>query len=706
MAAGVQALPLPVLRPDVEFFAGPDDPDGAPTFVLHDPLRGTFERATWVQAEVLSRLRQPRAMGPLLAELARNTTIKVTAEDVQGLCADVRRRGLTLDTQIALEEPGAAGASVGRRGLAGLFRHLVFARIPLLRPDEFLSRTVTWVRPLGSRPAFVLYALIAVLGLVALAQRFDAYLATLPYFFNPAGALAFALAVVAVKVLHEFSHAYVAKAMGNRVPTMGVVLIFLFPVAYADVTDSWRMRHRRRRALISLAGVTAELVVAGAALLAWAISPPGLVRSLAFTLSSATLLTTILLNLNPAMRRDGYYLLSDLLGIDNLQSRAFAATRWLLYRHLLGLPVAAPEPGLRPGRMAILASYTAVAWVYRLIVYVGIALMLYHRVTKVVGAILFALAIYTFLLRPVAMEVFGVFRLRRVLSWNWRTATAAAACASLAFWLAWPLPRWQAVPAVTAARESQVVYAPGEGVIRELLVRPQSWVNNGQTLLVIASPELEAQADLARLEVERLGLELAIVKTDERRRALLPQKLEELARAQARLEGLEKALERNCLRAGLDGVVVEWNEALHVGSAVGTRQVLGRIVNPDQPGATAYVPDRLAHDVRIGQQVYFCADAPPGRQVGRVSFVDSVPTVIMDHLALASVAGGPIAVSPDAAGHLRVLDSYYRIEVALEEPADFRLGQTGRLWLRAAARSRLAELLRHLHRVLLRESSL
>jgi hypothetical protein len=78
-------------------------------------------------------------------------------------------------------------------------------------------------------------------------------------------------------------------------------------------------------------------------------------------------------------------------------------------------------------------------------------------------------------------------------------------------------------------------------------------------------------------------------------------------------------------------------------------------------------------------------------------------------------------VTPDTQGRLRVVDTYYRVEVALDgqgaagfsprgpaTPAEaggsLRLGQTGRVWLRGAARSRLVDLLRRCQQVLVRES--
>ena len=698
---------LPVLRPDVEFHPGPDASDGSPTYVIHDPLSGIFEKATWVQGEILQQLRVPLTVDRLLRRLAKQTTIKVTGEDVVRLCDDATRRGLTMQSRIAdLQEWEQRQKSSRRRGITGWFRKGVFVRIPLIRPDAFLGRTVDRVSALASPAALSLYVFISLVGIYFLAQRFDAYKSTFPYFFNASGVAVFMLVIVAVKTIHEFSHAYVAKALGNRVPTMGVALIFLFPVAYADVTDSWRMRSRKKRLLISLAGVTAELILAGLALFLWAMSPPGAVKSICFVISSVTLISTLLINLNPAMRFDGYYVLSDLLGIDNLQSRAFEATRWAFRRHVLGMNVASPEVNLSPRRMAIMVAYALGAWAYRLALYAGIALTLYHRFTKVIGALLCFALVYSFILRPVVTEMISLLKMRRLLSWNRRTIVTTAVCGTVFLWAALPLPRWRTAPATTIAAESQIIYAPGNGVIRDLAVGLGSTVRKEQRLFVLESQELEKRAELARLNMERIGIELSLIKSNEKQRALLQPKLEEMARATAKLESIRTALAGNQFVAKVDGIVVDWDQGVRDGTPIGAQVVLGKIVDPRTPRLLCYVPHDFILSIAVGDSVYFCSDAEPGRLWGSVTFINPVRTEILKNSGLSSVAGGGIAVIPDQHGRLKVVDTYYEVEVALDDPPDsLRVGQLGTVWLRAAARSRLLEWFRYGYGLLVRESS-
>lgn len=105
---------LPLLRPDIELRRGPDESDGSPTYIIHDPLQGTFEKATWVQARILRLLRVPQTVDRILQYLRRCTTIRVTPQDICQLCADASRRGLCVGSDAV-----AAALSADSPGLTG-----------------------------------------------------------------------------------------------------------------------------------------------------------------------------------------------------------------------------------------------------------------------------------------------------------------------------------------------------------------------------------------------------------------------------------------------------------------------------------------------------------------------------------------------------------------------------------------------------------
>lgn len=694
---------LAQLRADVEVVPGPDADDGSPTWLLHDPLRGSFDKLTWTQAEIVRRLDRPRTLAELQARLRRETTLRVSDVAVRALVAELVRKGLVTERA----RPQHTSPPEARRsyGVATTFRRIAFLRIPLLRPDRFLEHTLPVARLVVHPAAVALHILAATAGVVFLVQRFESYIATFPHFFSVGGIAAFALALVAVKSVHEFSHAYVARGLGSRVARMGIALIFLFPVAFADVTDSWRLRDRRQRLRISLAGILAELTIAGWALLLWALVPDGTLKSICFVLSSVTLLSTLLVNLNPAMRFDGYYILSDLLGIDNLQTRSFAATRWWLRRRLLGFEQPPPEPRFTSRRLTTFVLYALGAWAYRLLLYTGIAVGLYVRVTKVVGIALFIAAIYTFLVRPLGSEFMHIFRNRLALRRPRRLAVTSVALLAVITWAAWPLPRRTSLPAIVVAPAAQVLYAPCDGVLRDLNLDQDNKVCSGQALFRVESYEKERGAELAELELRRLDLEIALARMHDDLRPHLRQKQEERARLAARYDAIQVTLERSICTANMDGHVVELDPGLRDGVPVAANQRLGRIVADGTPKLIAYIPIARATDIHPGRSATFVSDAIPRPRPVTIQFIEPTRGDTLEHRALASVAGGPIAVRASATRPLETVTNYCQVELTFDDAATSRCGQTGRVWFMSPPRSRLRDALHTLYGVLLRESS-
>ena len=122
---------------------------------------------------------------------------------------------------------------------------------------------------------------------------------------------AWGLALVLVKVAHEFGHGLAAKRLGCHVPTMGVALIVLCPVLYTDLNETWKLGRWRQRLAIGLAGTATELVLAAWSSLLWSLMAPGPWRDAAALIAAVSWLSSLLINLNPFMRFDGYFVLSD-----------------------------------------------------------------------------------------------------------------------------------------------------------------------------------------------------------------------------------------------------------------------------------------------------------------------------------------------------------------------------------------------------------
>ena len=149
--------------------------------------------------------------------------------------------------------------------------------------------------------------------------------------------------MVFVKSLHELGHAFTAKRLGCKVPTMGVAFLVLFPVLYTDTTNAWKLKSKYQRLKIVVAGIKVELYLALIATFLWSFAPEGIFKSILFIIATTSWISSVLINISPFLRFDGYYALSDMTDSKNLQPRSFAMARWFIRKNILGSDEEKPE---------------------------------------------------------------------------------------------------------------------------------------------------------------------------------------------------------------------------------------------------------------------------------------------------------------------------------------------------------------------------
>ena len=176
-------------------------------------------------------------------------------------------------------------------------------------------------------------------------------------------------ALVGIKAIHEFGHAYVCRKFGGEVHVMGVLLMIFTPVPYVDTSSSWGFRNRWQRVAVGSAGMIAEVFVAALATFVWAKSGPGLVHSLCYNVMFVASVSTVIFNANPLLRFDGYYILSDLLEIPNLSQRSSGELRHLWEYGVYGVrPLGKPGRKLRRERRSGWWCIGILSGIYRVIV--------------------------------------------------------------------------------------------------------------------------------------------------------------------------------------------------------------------------------------------------------------------------------------------------------------------------------------------------
>lgn len=595
-----KGIRLPELRQDLTVIDPGAVGEAGKRWLIYDPVRHHYCEVDATSLEMLRLWRAGQTVDGLISAVERATGKRIAADDIIEFLQFAEAEKLLADPAGGDWRAIAATAARVRSGATKQLIHsYLFFKVPLVHPQAFLQRTLWIARMLASRTATALLAMTGLIGLYLVSRQWDEFLATFAGLWSIEGALSFAIAIVFVKVLHELGHAYTAVNYGCRVPAMGVAFMVMTPILYTDVTDAWRLGSRRSRLAIDAAGVVAELKLAALATFLWPFLPPGTLKGIVFVIATTSWLMSLAINLNPFMRFDGYYILADLMGISNLQPRAFALARWRLREFLFGLGEPAPEL-LPPGRRRQLIAYAVATWIYRLVLFIGIALLVYHFFFKVLGVLLFIIEIIFFIARPIWSEILEWRkRMPAILSRprSYVTASIVAALIAGAF-----IP-WSGrvdVPVIVEPTQIARIFPPRAAEIAAVRVVPGQHVKSGDVVAELQSDKLDAEIALVETRIRATRVRLARVAADIGDREQIIVLERELQSLLAERAGLSKVKSDLVLRAPLSGQVVELTPALHEGRFVPKTQLLFVIAGGGELQARGYVSEGDVRRIAAG----------------------------------------------------------------------------------------------------------
>jgi putative peptide zinc metalloprotease protein len=657
---------LPALREDLRLAPASPSADGSPAWTIHDPAAHRFFRIGWLEFELLSRWREGLAPEALLAAVAAETTMRPRAAQLEALVAFLRAQHLLrADAPEDVERLRRAADAQRESPLKWLLHHYLFFRVPLVRPGAWLARVQPRLEFLWTRGFAIATLAAAVIGLLLAAREWDAFTHSLRDTLSPEGLAGFLVALAFAKTLHELGHAFTATRYGLRVPQMGVAFVVMWPMLYTDTGEAWKLADRGRRLRVAGAGIATEFALAAWATLAWCLVDDGNVKSALFFLATTSWVLTLAVNASPFMRFDGYFLLSDALDVPNLHERAGALARAWLRRTLLGWNEPDPEtlsPRLRRG----LVAFALVTWLYRLVVFVAIALAVYHFFFKLLGVLLFAVEIGWFIARPVWSEL-KVWHGQRARTRTSRRVLGLLGLGVVLVGLAWPWRLPVRAEAWLHAERQHLVYSPLPARVAQL--REPGPVRAGELVALLDSPDLRSRAALSATSAESLSnqLDRSVGRGDgAERRTLLA---EQLAGVHAELHAQRAELRRLELRAPFDGMLGDRDPLVQTGAWVNATQPIAMLHAPDAWIVDAMVDQRMIDRIEVGASARFHRrgrwEAP---LAGRVVAIDGSRVQALPHPMLAAEHGGRLSSTRQGEGQLVPKDGLYRVRVKLDAP--------------------------------------
>jgi len=653
---------------------------GTVSYVIQDPLTFQSHRFSATDYFILTCLTLDRSLNETFEFLVANERLQRDDEErYYKFLYGMHRFGF-------LKLPVSDEATLYKRHIArqeqkrkGRVMRTLFWQIPLWNPDQFLSRTMRYVRPFCSRAALAAWCLLVATALWLVVRNWGDFQRPATDIFSGSNLPLLWVTLIVLKVAHEFGHAYACKYYGGHVPEMGAYLILFTPCAFVDTTAAWSFARTRDRLMVNLAGMYVEVAIGALAVIVWSVIAPGFARSALHNVVILSSVVTIGFNINPLMRYDGYYVLSDMLQIPNLRARSQDYALSVLKRWTLGVPIS-ERPESRTMRGWLLGFGVASA-LYKAVLVLGISIAIATKFFfggLMLGAFYFGSEfiricqrLFPYLLRS---EEAAQRRLR-ALSYSLLLTVALPI-----FVVGFPVPSRVVQQGVVVRGTESVLRAEASGFLRELPIRAGDVIEAGALVAELSEPDKQANLAMTLAELDAARLRHRVYEVANRGKA--EQETGRIRQLERKLAYLRGDLARLRVEEPRGGLVVECIDRSEVGRFVKRGERIATVTSGNPMVRVLLTEEDVAKArPQAGMEIEFRPFAATERVwsgiIRRIvpRGTHQLDEIFMDHLDLTEFALHPVT--------LETSRSQFEIEIELEAAAADELlhGMTGRLRL-------------------------
>lgn len=674
-----------VLRPDVEIIQ-PGKHGDYP--MLFDPQSDSYYRISSQTLRVVSHLTVSLPISQFIEKLS-GQGVTVTLEDMVHLLAFLHQNNLMAP------EPGQTREKYRnlqeakeKTAFLRFSSSFLFIRFPAWKPEAFFRHMAPYVSWLWSKWFIIAIMIPAILGYILALRDFPKVRDTLLDSICWAGFVKYSLAIVIVKLFHELAHSLAAIGHNCPVRGIGIGLMIFYPRLYTDITDAWRLP-RGERLLLDGAGIIAELIIGGLSALLWCYLPPGQLQSTLFYLFAVSAIGTIFANGNPLIRFDGYYILCDLLGIDNLMAQASSCFREYWQRILFHVGTIKPRK-----HTVFLLLFGASAFIYRIFLNLSIFLLIYHRFLKAAAVILLCLMLYGSLIYPLYNEIRSLRKYSKATGSYaaFVTLTILAVIGVLILFV--PVNFSFSLPAEVKPEIIQVLAVDEGGYLTESVSDIPRFVKKGELILQLSSPQL----GFAKERLKTVGaMDRAVLE----QQLLTPERLAEAELTRRKMQSNDTAiseLERRgnalSIKATADGVFIPCIKKASAGRYLSKGTMIGHL-HSSHFSIRAYSEDRHLRNITPGMpaSIEF-----PDSLVKLNAYVEEVVPIAVEFgkSPVISPFGGDIPVYPDEKKRegFQPVIPLYTVNFALEKHEAIRPERT--VYARIRYRVRLYDYVKRL----------
>jgi len=696
-SADQDAVVLPPLRADL--IITQQMYEGRTYYVIKDPVSMQYFRLTAEDFFLATLFDGKRSFGAAREEwLARFPHLRM-----ENSPEDIKERLLRFSNDLALLQflavqgvrlkaryDAAKERKQKKAGFYNFVNKLFFSRFSLYDPDVLFGKMAKPLWWMWTKTTLWISMAIIVSAVVVFILNADRIQPVMLHFFSLHNIALLWVTTILIKSIHEFGHGLTCKHYGGEVHEVGVMILIFTPYFFVNVTDSWVMPKRSHRIWVSAAGIYVELILAAFATFAWALSQPGFIEQLLYNVIIIASISTIFFNANPLMRFDGYYIMTDLLEVPNLQSKSRALITQQVKRGLFGKNYEDQSMARLPlpkKRFWLFYVYAVASWLYGYYVIYNLAIFMAPHLEPYglegLADWFSAMALIAWVLMPIIgfvkslqltrEDVCSGGRLRRIMKYG---GIAAVLFAGFCAW-PWSLEIRRSI-AVTLA-EPDTIRAQVSGFVVEALVKEGEVLQPGAEIVRLENREVTAS--LASLRERRKAAEAQV------QRALGLEKPGELREAEAMLAQMNASLahaqmeaDQLVVRTKTGGTMLTRELSLRRGRLVKQGELIAEVAPLDVILIKVPLNEHQVRYVRKGQEVELKAAAYPGRVMKGVIAGEPLMFISQSMPAAYSEARtGDVATGMDREGKEVPLKRTYEATIEVDnQDGLLRPGMSGR----------------------------
>ncbi len=592
----------------------------------------------------------------------------------------------------------ARKAKKKKGGLYGLANQVFFFRFSIFDPDRLfgaMAKPFWWI---WTRQAMWISIAIIAAAVAVFFQHAEGLDQAFANIFHWENLALMWVTTILIKSVHELGHGLTCKHFGGEVHEVGFMSLVFTPYFFVNVTDSWVMPNRKHRMLVSAAGIYVELIFAAFAVFLWAVVQPGWFKDFLFNIILIASVSTILFNANPLMRFDGYYIMTDLIEVPNLQGKSRALIQHKINQLLFGSSNKAGVLSRLPlprKRLWLFYTYAVLSWLYGYwVIYKLIVFMKPH-------------------LEPLGLEgLSDWFAWLAGIGWvgvpllhfvqqlklthedlkpggRWRRIGLVFGIPIAAFLIFCFVPVELEIKRVCAIElaEPEQVRPEVPGFIEEVFVKEGDRVVAGQPLARLENRELRGKLvttdQRLRSTEAQLQRALGLDKPAEE------QQLENLRkRYAAEAASARRDVEMLDVRAEHAGIILTRDLHLKAGHLLKTGDLFCELTPLDPIRIKIPLNEKQVRYIAPGERVEFKANAYPGRTFdGAIVAAPLVPITKNMPAAFSAKRSGDVSTYMDREGHEVPVERVFAAQIDVRNPdGQLRQGMTGRAVIHAGKR--------------------